>query len=246
MGIDVSVVKGAGQALNPDHLLLPHIDLTVVPPAYQRLVQSAPRAINRNLNDISKRRISRNLVAATDDFEGPVIVKTNANCGGIPEYVGAGIGGKIMAHLRPLFERSRIHRIAPGKYPVYRTTGEVPEAVWADPNLVVEKFLPEREGDYYCMRSCFFLGDVVLNHRIYSRSRIIKGNAVEYSEPTDVPPAVHRWREETGFQYGKLDYVVLDSVVHIFDANKTPGVVGDEGINVRIAEKLSKGIHNYL
>ena len=246
LGIGVTVVKGSGNALNPDDLLIPHVDLTVVPPDYQRLIQSAPRVLNRNLNDISKRRISRNLVLATDGFEGPVIVKTNANCGGIPEYVGAGLGGKILAHVRPLFERSRIRRIAPGKYPVYATKREVPDAVWSDPNLVVEKFIPEREGDYYCLRACFFLGDVVLNRRIYSRSKIIKGNAVEYSEPVEVPPAVHQWREETGFQYGKLDYVLLEGVVHVLDANKTPGLVGDEGINVRIAEKLSKGIERYL
>jgi len=246
MGISVSVSKGVKDRFDDNRLLLPHIDLTLVPPEYQRVIESAPRALNRNMNDISKRSISRNLVAASDDFKGPVIVKTNANCGGNPEYVSAGIGGRILARIGPVFGRSRVHRIAPGKYPVYPSAQDVPERVWNDPNLVVEKFIPEREGDYYCLRVCFFLGDVVLNHRAYSRSKIIKGNAIEYSEPAEVPEGIHRFREETGFQFGKLDYVVHQGTVHVLDVNKTPGLVGDDGVNDRIAEKLAKGISGYL
>jgi hypothetical protein len=246
MGIGVTVVKGAADALNDDHLLLPHIDLTLVPPEYKRVIQSAPRALNRNMNDISKRFISRNLVSATDGFEGPVIVKTNDNCGGNPEYDRADIGGKILARVQPLFGRSRMHRIAPGKYPVYPSVQDVPNLVWNDSNLVVEKFIPEREGDYYCNRVCFFLGDVVLNRRVYSKSKVIKGDVIEYSEPAEVPQAIHRFREETGFEYGKLDYVMHEGIVHILDTNKTPGEVADGAINESIAGKLARGIECYL
>lgn len=109
----------------------------------------------------------------------------------------------------------------------------------------MERYIPERDGAYYCIRICFFLGDVVLNHRVYSKAKVIKGSRVAYSEPVEVPAGIHAKRSEMGFDYGKFDYVIHEGEVHILDANKTPGTLGEQAVNVSVAEKLAVGIQAY-
>ena len=83
-GIEIRVLKGPDGKADAD-LLIPHIDLTVLPHEYTKAMDRFPRVANRNLSDISKRVISRNLIDSKDAYEGPVIVKTNLNYGGMPE-----------------------------------------------------------------------------------------------------------------------------------------------------------------
>jgi len=68
-------------------LVIVHINSTVIPQEYVDLINKCPRVINGNVLDVSRRRFSQLLVSKTDDYTGPVIVKTNANYGGWPEYV---------------------------------------------------------------------------------------------------------------------------------------------------------------
>lgn len=82
-GVEIEVLKGPGKVVVAD-LLIPHIDLTVLPEAYVDVFNSYPRVVNRHVRDISKRLISRNLVTRTDSYDGPVIVKTNLNYGEFP------------------------------------------------------------------------------------------------------------------------------------------------------------------
>ena len=51
------------------------------------LVGQSPVVVNLGTCDISKRRTSRQLVAGPEEFDGPVMVKTNLNCGGDPEVL---------------------------------------------------------------------------------------------------------------------------------------------------------------
>ena len=44
-----------------------------------------PTVVNRRVTDISKRRISTNLVGPHDTYSGPVILKTDRNFGGLPQ-----------------------------------------------------------------------------------------------------------------------------------------------------------------
>ena len=66
-------------------LLVPHVDLTHMPSDYAAFVDRYPAVLNRTVKDISKRRISDNLVRQDASWDGPVIVKTNLNCGGLTE-----------------------------------------------------------------------------------------------------------------------------------------------------------------
>jgi len=59
--------------------------MTVTPEDYRHYLNNYSNVINRQLVDISKSRISGNLVGKNDPYSGPVIVKTNRNSGGLPE-----------------------------------------------------------------------------------------------------------------------------------------------------------------
>lgn len=84
-GLNVEVVRGIPPPSRPLGLVVPHIDLTKRPARYEDFLAQCPRVLNLRMRDISKSRISKNLVANRSDFDGPVIVKTDANCGGWPE-----------------------------------------------------------------------------------------------------------------------------------------------------------------
>lgn len=84
MGLRVVVLRGTS-AVVPADVLLPHVDMTIVPTDYWGLIQRFPRVINRRVLDISKSRISVNLVRPGSPYLGPVIVKTDRNYGGMPE-----------------------------------------------------------------------------------------------------------------------------------------------------------------
>ena len=240
-GLEVAVRKGLAGRPPGQGVLLPHLDRTVVPDAYRRFIASAPRALNADLNDISKRRISRNLLSREDDFAGPVIVKTDANCGGQPEITNASVARRAAARLGGLGGLRRVRTLESHRYPVFDSIERVPPGVWKNPRLVVEKYIPERDGRHYCIRVCFFLGDVEYNRRLYARTRVVKGGSVEKTERAEVPEELRRARRRLGLDYGKLDYVVHGGCVHLLDVNRTPGLVADDRVNRRIAGKLAVG-----
>src|SRR5262249_22743736 len=63
-----------------------HVDSSIVPPEYDQLSARYPVTINAAVHDVRKSAISRALVRPGDDWRGPVIVKADLNCGGIPEW----------------------------------------------------------------------------------------------------------------------------------------------------------------
>lgn len=250
LGFRVEVLKGISGSKPQTDLLLPHIDLTKTPDEYIDYIAGFPNVLNRRVTDISKRRISGNLLSRTDVYEAPVIVKTDSNCGGFPELKMSGY---------PRIKRTllRLARVAPsplsGKskafvldnYVLFPTLGEVPEEVWTNHDLVVERFIPERQERYYGIRVCLFLGNVTLNRRLWSVDPVIKG-LPGFSETMDVPEELLEIRDRLGFDYGKFDYVVHQGKVHIIDANKTPGILAAPEVNASICGKLAQGIRSYF
>ena len=133
------------------------------------------------------------------------------------------------------------------EYPVYKSLAEVPRDVFKNPALVVERFLPEKEGDRYFMRLCFFLGDRELNARVAGPEPVIKRrNAVLVEEGIQVPEPVRRLRRELGLDYGKIDYAIHDGEVVIFDVNRTPLGAGTDTSGWRITAALADGIWSLL
>jgi len=153
IGIDIRVLRGIEHFETADGLIL-HPDLTIVPDDYLAFCRRYPLIINGGARDISKRMISSSLVGQNDPYSGPVIVKTNLNRGGKPE--------RKMARQNPLSRLLRwfakrlpwswTGKLRSYDYPIFNSSRDIPRVAWYNPHLVVEKFLPEREGAYYCLR----------------------------------------------------------------------------------------------
>jgi len=193
-----------------------HVDLTVVPQPYLEAMRRYPVAVNGTLGDLRKRSYSRLLVRRDDDYAGPVFVKSDLNSGGRPE------AGKRNIARRLGHEAGAQARAASDVYQVYGSSGEVPAAFWEREDLVVEKFLPERDGEAYCLRQYFFLGDAEAGYLLRSRKPVVKGESGFSMEPAPVAPGIRELRRQMRCDYGKFDYVLRDGRAVLLDANRTP------------------------
>jgi hypothetical protein len=226
-GHTVTVQAGPGPRVDAD-LAISHIDITQVDPAYTRWLEAYPVALNRAVTDISKRRISRQLVLPGDPYDGPVMVKSNGNAGGAREWSLAAQNRPWMRHLRlhkiDGFAPWRWRRGLPGnRYQVFPSPRAVPKGVWANPHLVVERLLCERRGDLYGLRTWSFFGDQEANSLGYAASPLVKGDRVlERAEAGPVPEDLRRLRRELGFDFGRFDYAIVDGRAVLFDANSAP------------------------
>jgi hypothetical protein len=253
-GVEVSYVYGIRDRPDAD-LLIPHVNLTHVPPDYVEFIRSFPAAVNREVNDISKRRVSANLLRSGEDCDGPVIVKTDDNFGGRPEW-------RVLLRRRPfralarrigtpvaerVLRRHLAWRTVLRTYPIYDSLAAVPAGVFENPALVVERFLPEREGDRYFMRHYLCLGDRTRSTRVAGPTPFLKRSSCTLvDEGLPVPEAVLSLRRRLGLDYGKIDYTVHAGQVVILDANRTPGTPGGRAATARTVGDLADGIWSLL
>jgi hypothetical protein len=207
-----------------------HIDTTVIKP---ELVPETPPAtlfLNRKVVDISKRRVSRNLVSPTDDYSGPVIVKTNGNYFGLnltPETLGHKLTRILRKGAGPKSWRY-LHMLPKTSYPILNSKSEVPDWVWRRDDLVIERFMAEKEDDLYILRLWMFLGKREYGVKLYGRRPVVKSDdLVRYEYLTEVPEELRRERERLGFDFGKFDYVLENGKAQLLDANSTPTVHSD-------------------
>jgi len=253
-GLQVSCVYGIKDRPEAD-LLIAHINLTHTPPEYVEYIRSFPSAVNRDVVDISKRRISTNLLRGDEDYRGPVIVKTDDNFGGRPEYrlslrrhplcaVARGAGVPIAEYV---LRRHLAWRKMMCRYPVYDCLAAVPAGAFKNPALVVERFLPEREGDRYFMRHYLCLGDRTRNVRVAGPTPFLKrSSCTPVDEGLAVPDEVLILRSELGLDYGKIDYTIHAGQVVILDVNRTPGTPGTRKATARTVADLAEGIWSLL
>jgi hypothetical protein len=87
-GYRVEVTCAAESSVGVGTVVIPHLDVTRTPAEYQERFGRCATVLNRGVTDISKRKISKNLVRRPGDHDGPVIVKTNLNCGGVADLNG--------------------------------------------------------------------------------------------------------------------------------------------------------------
>jgi hypothetical protein len=245
-GVRVDVLLGPPPSGNIDaDLLVPHIDLSYVPDHLWRVIEAHPRAINKGRRDIRKRTISPNLVArdgtardpisgSREVYPGPVIVKTNNNCGGWGDDVHdrsllARVRRRLIAKARkhPTYESRYEPWLWPvvrtlRQYPIFDSVREVPRGVWLNPHLVVEKYLPERAGEgpvgepLYVMRMWIVLGERALGRTLTSPDPYVKGPRSVLAEMPEAPPEVRAWARGPTLDgshclhldYGKIDYLM--------------------------------------
>lgn len=245
-GLHVAFAHGPRHA-PPAHVVLPHVDLTRRPAAHEAWLARQPVVLNRGVRDLAKRRVSTNLLQRDDSWHGPVVVKTDLNFGGHPELRLLGRHGLFGRWARRRPKRWTRARWWPShEYPVFEHLRDVPSDVWSSPRWVVERFLPEREGDAYALRTWTFLGESGACVRRVGPRAIVKPAHGDPTTPVEVPPEVALRRRELGLDYGKLDFVVNDEVgVVVLDANATPGlppgreVLKRRALDVELARALA-------
>ena len=244
----MSVLNGLGTRVDADLAIL-HVDLTVVPEDYLAFIRQYPVTINGSVTDISKRRISSNLVCRGDGYQGQVVVKTNNNCRGGCESETASRGTLLKKYTNSL--RSRLPWSWQAKlsdYPIYESVSQVPRAVWHNPDLIVEQFLPERRDGFYCLRTWVFLGDKESNSVSYSDQPIVKSNNIlRHEKVAEVPDELRQMRRDLAFDYGKFDYAIVNGRVILYDTNRTPtmGSLSKEKLLPTI-RLIAGGIQAYL
>jgi hypothetical protein len=216
----------------PADLLFVHVDLSVVPDFYLSFAARYPVVVNGSVKDIRKKTFSRGLLRRGDSWQGPVIVKTNNNYAGKPERKHKAYGGiteAIRRILRGARNRLDLEWLDPAikkptDYRTYDHLQDVPRLYFYHPELVIQKFMPERENSLYCLRWMLFLGDRVSCVRLKSKQRIVNIGSTENIEWNIEPhPKLLALRDQLRVDYGKFDYVVIDGQAVLLDINKTVG-----------------------
>lgn len=203
-------------------LVIPHIDVTVLPTDAVAFLNSYPNVVNRRLTDISKRRVSANLLQRDDPWPGPVMVKTDANHAGIPDFVRR----PAPPRWRRLLARDPQPLPPPpaARYRIYGRLADVPPEVWRDRSLVVEKLITQREGDHYILQQWWLMGDAVVYRSQAGYAPVVAGPDIERraAMPIEAPPELQALRARTGLDFGKVDFVRHDGGITVFDIATTP------------------------
>lgn len=255
MGVRVDVVhgvRGHEDALLAADVLVPHVDCSRLDDATWALLQRHPRVINRRVRDIRKTAVSAQLLRQSDVWDGPVIVKTVGNCGGLSDHRFSRESGPTLVdrlrHRLTFAAQREVHLLRWARtltrYYLFEHTREVPRGVWANPHLVVERFLPERdESGNYVMRMWITMGDAGLGRILRGTDPYVKNVNAALEEFSTPPASVEAWRREFGLDYGKIDFVMHRGEAVIIDANTTPTVSGDAWSEkyVRQCEPLARG-----
>jgi hypothetical protein len=248
LGLDVSVCTPSA-GIEADIAIL-HVDLTVLPDDHVSFARRFPAVLNGTVLDISKRRISRQLVSREDDYSGPVVVKTDRNSGG---YRESAIANKSSFRRSLLAVRRRLPwtfrpDLPSAAYRVFESSREVPRVVWRNRTFVVERFLTERQDGLTCLRTWVFLGDRETMSLVLSPDPIVKSrNVVKRIALDSVPDELRAVRREMGFDFGKFDYAIVDGRVVLYDVNRTPWagpLARDE--NMPRVRHLAQGIRAFL
>ncbi len=224
----------------PADIVLVHVDLTVVPEEYLAFAQRYPKVLNGKIRDIRKSTFSRLRVRQGEAVDGPVIAKSELNYAGVPERMLADPSAPRGRYVRSLRY--------PQDYRIFPRMDEVPPALWADSEVVIERFIPEMEDGLYVCRSMMFLGDRATCAKGLGPHPILNGTTQTRMEGVTPHPEMLQLRAEMGFDFGKFDYVMHDGRPVLLDANKTVGSATVKTTPDRIAARRFRadGINVYF
>lgn len=239
------VTEGPVRKIDADVGIL-HIDQTKI--GLDMLPQNPRQSpfLNCQVLDISKSSFSTLRVFPSDSWAGSVIIKSDLNCFGSPEW-RKGERGFFERNRRRLAKKSwrLARRLPPGKYPVLTRLKDVPDWVWENPEIIVERFMPERDGDLYCLRGWVFFGSRSYTYKLFSTDSMVKtGTMVKYEFLAEPPEELVDFRMKSGFDFGKFDFVEIDGRPILLDINKTPYIVSDW--DTPRMKDLALGINEFL
>ncbi len=246
-GRTITVHQGLRPPPRADACLL-HVDLTRVPDDYLALMEDFPIRLNERTADISRRRVSGNLVARDDAYDGPVIVKTNLNYYGRPEAYLRSRTEVAAAWLAERLPARWTRRLPGGQYFVLPDKAAVPPWIWRAPGLVVERFFGARGGVRNRVELWYFLGKRGVVSPIAGNSEVLRSghNAEDLPLEETVTEAAHARRAALGFDYGKFDVIEASDGAHVIDANRTP--YGEDVMfpdDYEICRRLAPGLDDF-
>ncbi|HKP26624.1 MAG TPA: hypothetical protein VJV39_22335 [Dongiaceae bacterium] len=239
-GIEVEVTHGHRQFVRADLAIL-HVSSTIISAEYVALAKRYPRTLNLAVNDVRKSRISGAALRRDENWDGPVIVKTELNSHGGAERFHNCLAAKRGKRLPypALAEKSG--------YEIFERAADVPDAIWQDRALAVERFLPERDPRGYALRTWVFMGSRETCSRCIALKPIVKGAGIIARELIAVPDELRMIRRQLGFDYGKFDYVEHDGLPVLLDANPTPRIPPSfADVLSRSAKQLAPGLLELL
>ena len=250
-GIRIDIVKGVNQELPAADLAILHTDITAVGEDYIRIIDQYPLVINGAVTDISKTTFSDLIVQKSDAYNDKVIVKTNANFGGMRERKEKLQEGDMASTIEIQRPWRRVEWMK--EYPIFNSPLDVPGGVWRNEKLVVEKFLPEQNSQgEYLLKMWVFLGDHGIYYQAVSTEPVIKSQNLirrEFLDVNDVPESIREIRSKLGFDYGKFDFAMYTGKPVLYDVNRTPGgpksALNRESIE-RSYQVLSAGLNGFI
>jgi hypothetical protein len=247
-GLEVIYLFGVDRCV-PADLLIVHVDLSVVPDAYLDFACRYPRVLNGELRDIRKAKFTTHRVTSGGDYSGRVIMKSNLNHAGLPDERLA----RMTSVARLAYLAGRV--VAPSRhrkllaYKIYQRVQDLPAGVFESDHFVVEEFVPELENGLYHVRRFDVLGDRFTCLRMASKQPVVRGRWAVSSEAVEPHPQMFQLRRKLNLDYGNLEYVLHDGVVHLIDINKTlnaGAVPGSLDAYAQPRQHLAEGIYAYL
>ena len=176
-----------------------------------------------------------------DTYDAPVIVKSDLNYGGAPEFLSLSFAERAWAKIaRLLLPGPSIRILTKNDYRVFPSLADVPKGYFGRGNIVQE-MRHERHGDKFVLREYFFLGNLHYENIEYSNAEIISEDEHVSCLPFTPHPRLIEMRRKLNLDYGKIDYVMVDGAPFIFDANKTMGLgekVGTDGFGEGLRQML--------
>ena len=255
LGLNIRVKRGASRFSTAlVRVAINHVSLTLTPPLYLNYLRRFPIVVNRDFTDTSKSKYCCRLLSSQDRYDGPVIVKTDLN-----------FGGKIERKLQKQKQRSFPFRylslfrrpmadasthMDPHAYPIFDHPSGVPDEVWGNPYLIVQKFLPERDdAGLYRLRSWYVFGNRGFHVLAVGKEPIVKGQNMVRRDVIDIktPPEMELLRKQMRVDYGRFDYALIDGKPVVYDINRTPTITAasEAQYNSQLRD-LAKGIVPFL
>ncbi|QKQ25592.1 hypothetical protein [Candidatus Reidiella endopervernicosa] len=190
-----------------------HIDLTEVPEHFHRIDRYYTRVVNGKAPSIDRRRYSRAMLQQDSSYGGPVISKSIYNHRGVPEFnyyrrltVLARIGHLLKKLIKPHYKQLRCP-----EYQVHADLNEVPELVWSNKELMVERFLPgSLELPIEKHRYNFFYDYEFTSRSAFDSLLCDPAKVVSVDSFEEVPDEVAAIRKMLNLDYGSIDYFMVD------------------------------------
>lgn len=251
-GIRVLFLFGVKRQIPADVAIL-HVDLSMVPDKYIEFAQRYPVALNDQVKDIRKSSFCGHKVHLDDGYDGKVIVKSELNYAGGPERKLLGTPLSRLA-MRIGSRLPRFQTAIKGDGPTFRTPydylifdspNSVPREWFHKDDLIIEKFLSEKQDGLYCLRSHHFLGGRSTCVLRKSPHPIVNTETAVSRDLIEPDPRIVELTKAMKFDFGKFDYLMQEGVPFLIDVNKTIGA-GNSSTFFAMCRELAKGIHSYF